>query len=149
MRVPFASCRHCEGVWLSREVIEGRSRAVLPDVDAHTGKAAALNTNRRCPQCGVSFDREKFADVVIDMCPKCGGVWLDRGDYPAARRRGLMRRLEREVPSLRARKSKLGMIIDRVIDAVGDFIERVSAELEEEPDTTATWISLGRKRKRR
>jgi hypothetical protein len=40
-------------------------------------------------------------------------------------------------------------MIDRVIDAVGDFIERVSAELEEEPDTTATWISLGRKRKRR
>ncbi len=35
---------------------------------------------KRCPVCGVEmFETIKYG-VEIDVCPKCRGVWLDRGE---------------------------------------------------------------------
>lgn len=33
-----------------------------------------------CPNCNVSMQNVKRADVELDMCPGCRGVWLDRGE---------------------------------------------------------------------
>lgn len=34
-----------------------------------------------CPRCDVEVLVEKTRDgVTIDVCPACGGVWLDRGE---------------------------------------------------------------------
>jgi len=35
---------------------------------------------KRCPVCGIEmFETIKYG-VEIDICPKCRGVWLDRGE---------------------------------------------------------------------
>lgn len=33
-----------------------------------------------CPNCSESMQEVRRNDVQIDMCPKCRGVWLDRGE---------------------------------------------------------------------
>ncbi|MCX7953286.1 MAG: zf-TFIIB domain-containing protein [Deltaproteobacteria bacterium] len=33
-----------------------------------------------CPRCGVDLVQTSKGDVVIDVCPTCNGIWLDRGE---------------------------------------------------------------------
>ncbi len=37
-----------------------------------------------CPKCWVTMRQEEVEvfgpNVVIDTCPKCGGIWLDHGE---------------------------------------------------------------------
>ncbi len=34
----------------------------------------------RCPVCNVDLTMSDRQGVEIDYCPKCRGVWLDRGE---------------------------------------------------------------------
>ncbi len=34
----------------------------------------------RCPSCEARLVEVERADVLIDACPECRGVWLDRGE---------------------------------------------------------------------
>lgn len=33
-----------------------------------------------CPRCKSAMNQRTRDDVEIDVCPKCGGVWLDGGE---------------------------------------------------------------------
>ena len=33
-----------------------------------------------CPNCGEGMQEIRRNEVMIDVCPKCRGVWLDRGE---------------------------------------------------------------------
>jgi Zn-finger nucleic acid-binding protein len=37
-------------------------------------------TPLRCPSCESRLVEVERADVLIDACPECRGVWLDRGE---------------------------------------------------------------------
>ncbi|WP_420961844.1 zf-TFIIB domain-containing protein [Brucella sp. IR073] len=41
----------------------------------HTGPAGML-----CPACRVDLVMSERQGIEIDYCPKCRGVWLDRGE---------------------------------------------------------------------
>ena len=34
----------------------------------------------KCPQCETTLTIAERQGVEIDLCPKCRGVWLDRGE---------------------------------------------------------------------
>ena len=34
----------------------------------------------RCPSCGSRLVELERSEVLIDACPECRGVWLDRGE---------------------------------------------------------------------
>lgn len=34
----------------------------------------------RCPNCGARLVELERSEVLIDACPDCRGVWLDRGE---------------------------------------------------------------------
>ena len=42
-------------------------------------KAAGISS-MKCPRCDGSLQENKFEEVLIDTCEKCGGVWLDSGE---------------------------------------------------------------------
>jgi hypothetical protein len=46
---------------------------------AEDAKAAGMSS-MQCPRCDGSLKENKFEEVVIDTCDKCGGVWLDSGE---------------------------------------------------------------------
>jgi hypothetical protein len=33
-----------------------------------------------CPKDGTGLKQEKIGEIEIDICEKCGGIWLDRGE---------------------------------------------------------------------
>ena len=41
---------------------------------------AERETVRMCPIDDIKMEKEMLSDVVIDRCPACGGVWLDKGE---------------------------------------------------------------------
>ena len=49
---------------------------------AMDGYAEALRGGEpmRCPSCGSRLVEVERADVLIDACPECRGVWLERGE---------------------------------------------------------------------
>jgi uncharacterized protein len=40
----------------------------------------ALSEPMRCPSCGSRLVEVDRSDILIDACPECRGVWLDRGE---------------------------------------------------------------------
>ena len=123
-RVTYAVCRHCDGVWFSRKAIEGTDAVRFSHASGRPRNDPTTKVVRSCPECSVRLDTESVDDVVIDVCPKCGGVWLDPGEYQAARRRSARIRLEQNVPSLKPRRSKVGKAFEWVLDLIGErFIE--------------------------
>jgi len=41
---------------------------------------AAGTSSMKCPRCDGTLNESKFEEVMIDICDKCGGVWLDSGE---------------------------------------------------------------------
>jgi uncharacterized protein len=39
---------------------------------------AAMNLT--CVKCTSVLDKARVADVEVDLCPSCGGLWLDHGE---------------------------------------------------------------------
>jgi len=37
-------------------------------------------TNLCCVKCNSILDKATFEGLEVDLCPKCGGLWLDRGE---------------------------------------------------------------------
>ena len=36
--------------------------------------------HRTCVKCTSVLDKSMVGDVEVDLCPSCGGLWLDRGE---------------------------------------------------------------------
>jgi len=47
---------------------------------AEEAKAAGLSS-MKCPRCDGTLKEMNFEEVMIDTCNKCGGVWLDSGEF--------------------------------------------------------------------
>lgn len=47
---------------------------------AEEAKAAGLSS-MKCPRCDGTLKEMNFEEVMIDTCDKCGGVWLDSGEF--------------------------------------------------------------------
>ncbi len=43
-----------------------------------------------CPNCGNDIELElvSCADVKVDRCKECGGIWLDKGEFTRIRKKG-------------------------------------------------------------
>jgi Zn-finger nucleic acid-binding protein len=39
-----------------------------------------------CVKCNSILDRATFEGLEVDLCPRCGGLWLDRGEITRAAR---------------------------------------------------------------
>lgn len=92
------SCPGCGGMWLEKGELEEIEEIVdedytdelarIPDFIGNAYEMARqLNSrNISCPVCGSPTESAEYAycsQVVIDRCPSCGGVWLDKGELKA------------------------------------------------------------------
>src|SRR5262252_4363734 len=46
--------------------------------------AQGIGTNLCCVKCNSILDKATFQGLEVDLCPKCGGLWLDRGEITRA-----------------------------------------------------------------
>jgi Zn-finger nucleic acid-binding protein len=47
---------------------------------SHDAVSARTGEPMRCPTCGTRLVEVDRTGVLIDACPNCRGVWLDRGE---------------------------------------------------------------------
>lgn len=89
--IDFEGCPRCRGMWLNVEKIK-QLKSKVEDGDIRwmddelevLEKTKAMVSNRLCPQCTeTKLMSTKFghSNLIIDWCPSCHGVWLDRDDF--------------------------------------------------------------------
>jgi Zn-finger nucleic acid-binding protein len=78
----------CGGIWFDAaelERVSARAAATLHTIWNVPVIQMKLTEPRPCPRCPEQIlERKWFSDsqkVEIDQCPKCGGVWLDAGEF--------------------------------------------------------------------
>jgi len=79
----------CGGIWFDASELErvnARAATTLHTIwQGPPTSSVKLTEPRMCPRCPeVVLERKWFSDlkrVEIDRCPKCGGIWLDAGEF--------------------------------------------------------------------
>jgi uncharacterized protein with PIN domain len=74
----------------SAELIERRRR----ELDAERAERERAEHRMRCPRCGGHLAERRHHGVTIDVCPDCGGVFLDKGELE------ILEHLDRGGPNL-------------------------------------------------
>jgi len=91
LSIEFEGCPKCRGLWLDRDELRklkdkvgiGELHWLNSEVE-HIEQTVAIASKRSCPKkdsgnlFSVLFGK---SSVVLDWCPKCHGIWLDRGEY--------------------------------------------------------------------
>ena len=77
-----------------QELIE-KLKARLGKVEEPGNKTPGLV----CPKCQAKLESYTFMEYLLDRCPNCGGVWLDRDEVDA-----ILTRISRgpQIPSRRS-----------------------------------------------
>ena len=39
-----------------------------------------MNKELKCPSCGATLVKIERDEIIIDKCPECLGIWLDKGE---------------------------------------------------------------------
>ncbi len=96
--VTVERCPTCGGTWLDAGELErieqtvGRDyREAIANMPSDTIAAIEMAyqksaPERVCPKCGRAMERREHgycSQIMIDICPSCRGVWLDRGELAA------------------------------------------------------------------
>jgi hypothetical protein len=63
------------------ELIRARRR----QLDDERSKKERSAHYMKCPKCGADLEEREHANVKIDVCPECGGTWLDAGELELLR----------------------------------------------------------------
>lgn len=93
-------CSHCHGMWIPPEVYaQWRHQQPLPNLDdlpkaLDVDHSLTLLDSRAalCPDCGCFFSRAKVGSkrpFYVERCPKCEGLWCDRGEWDVLEQMGL------------------------------------------------------------
>jgi len=52
----------------------------------------------KCPKCGDKLEEKELENVKIDVCSKCEGIWLDKGELELIiKRSGSIRKIFRKI----------------------------------------------------
>jgi Zn-finger nucleic acid-binding protein len=49
-------------------------------LDAERAKAERTQAPMKCPRDGADLQERQYHHAVVDVCPKCSGMWLDAGE---------------------------------------------------------------------
>ncbi|MBA7630143.1 hypothetical protein ES703_37653 [subsurface metagenome] len=91
-------CPSCQGIWLDKgeleqveEIREHDYSEELKRIPNLIGNAYEMARQKKlgvihCPKCGIELSNHEYAycsQIIIDVCPKCEGIWLDKGEIEA------------------------------------------------------------------
>src|SRR6476659_743595 len=78
----------CGGIWFDASELErvnARAATTLHSIWQMPVSNVSLTEPRLCPRClDLILERKWFSElkqVEIDQCARCGGIWLDAGEF--------------------------------------------------------------------
>jgi hypothetical protein len=64
-----------------------RDRAALEKLKQQKAAATASVASMRCPKDGTALASIDQHGVTVEECPKCGGLWFDKGELETVAKR--------------------------------------------------------------
>ncbi|MBU4375554.1 zf-TFIIB domain-containing protein [Patescibacteria group bacterium] len=119
-------CPECGGLWFDESELyrtkHGVAQRIEKRLDAGKLRKFALMENRmmHCPRDNMALkkfsDSHGFKDIQIDICPECGGLWFNYGDFTKfqdARTKKMQAFQERKAEKLSKEQEK---VLDKEFD---------------------------------
>jgi len=78
-------CSGCKGIFMDAGEASAWFEMAQDLPDLERSRAEGRPTTLRCPRCAGAFVEVPYhaeADVVLDRCDGCGGLWFDAGEVP-------------------------------------------------------------------
>ena len=159
----FEGCPGCKGIWLVKDELRRLKNKVqdgslrwLNDEIENIEKTSVIATKRPCVRCksvkmvSVVFGK---SSIVIDWCPECHGMWLDRGEFDS-----ITEYLRHELGGVRPAAVEGELLKDvrrvwsggpesrfeEVLDAKGAAAALINATIFEHPDLFKLCMSVPR-----
>ncbi len=78
-------CTGCKGSWFDEGELAFyvENTTDIPDLEA--ALAAGKPTVSACPRCSTPLVEVRYLpdqDLLLDVCPQCRGIYLDKGEIP-------------------------------------------------------------------
>ena len=129
----FGVCRRCDGIWMARRLLEDLHPVTLP-VETRLARHVRHKAQpRHCSACATAMRVEKVDSVTLDVCPKCGGVWMDPGEHHFARKFGARSRRDKTAPPGLRPKTGAGRLLSDLVDVIAEALA-VAYRVPEEPE---------------
>jgi Zn-finger nucleic acid-binding protein len=83
-------CKECGGIWFDEMELFSARHGEAEKIDVFDSKSLWTPTNiekliRRCPLDQSELfrfkDRYSLKGIILERCPSCNGIWLNRGDF--------------------------------------------------------------------
>jgi hypothetical protein len=147
----FEGCSKCKGLWLVKDELrrlknrEDGSLRWMNDEIENMEKTSVVATQRPCVKCktakmvSVIFGK---SSILIDWCPQCHGMWLDRGEFEGITKYLTHERTQmhsKEIEMQAATDAKRVVIggpesrLDELLDAKAAVSALISATIFEHP----------------
>ena len=68
------------GQALENEYFYRKEQELIAKMKAKIGDENAKSLEIKCPKCDGTLIETEFDKIMIDVCNKCSGVWLDAGE---------------------------------------------------------------------
>ncbi|UCD70522.1 MAG: zf-TFIIB domain-containing protein [Syntrophobacterales bacterium] len=81
MELKLVKCPHCGGKVNVKSTI-------CPHCGGRRPSLMGKKRKPMCPRCNVFLNHFSYRNRDLDICPQCGGVWLDRGEFKDLTREG-------------------------------------------------------------
>ncbi len=65
---------------LENEYFRRKEQELIAKMKAKAADESSKPIELSCPKCGGKLAESDFENITIDVCSKCGGVWLDAGE---------------------------------------------------------------------
>ncbi len=117
-------CPDCRGGWFDGEELAAVLACAVDDLEVSD---EAERTNCVCPRCFIPLARTDYPEtsVEVDVCDRCGGIWLDRGEFRAinVQRAEFQDRLKfhDEQPPPKTLKQAVILFVDRMVIRYADI----------------------------
>jgi ribosomal protein L31 len=65
---------------LENEYFRNKEKELIEKMKAKIESPESKSLEAQCPKCDGTLHETSFENIVIDVCDKCHGVWLDAGE---------------------------------------------------------------------
>ena len=86
-------CEKCKGVWFDAGELEVLLESEKPDIFIREmlekGEVRCVEDKRKCPLCAQKMKKSTLGqepEVLVDVCPRAEGIWLDGGEVGQLRK---------------------------------------------------------------